>query len=72
MERLWVTSPDGEETANFYKWWPDVARCLGITLGSAKYGAVAKMWDLLKALYCTYQSAEPLNCRAVAKEFHRH
>ena len=44
-------SADGEETANFYKVWPNIARCLNIRPGSAKYKAVTKMWDLLQALY---------------------
>ena len=36
-------SPDGEETANFYEAWPDIARCLSIRPGLAKYKAVAKI-----------------------------
>ena len=47
-------SPDGEETANFFDAWPDVARCLGIRPSTARYKAIANMWDLLQALYCTY------------------
>ena len=30
------------------------------------------MWDLLHALYCTYQGPNPLNCAAVAHDFGRH
>ena len=55
-------SPDGEETANFFDAWPDVARCLGIRPSTAKYKAIANLWDLLQALYCTYQSPNPPNC----------
>ena len=47
-------SPDGEETANFFDAWPDIARCLGFRPSKAKYKAIAKLWDLLHALYCTY------------------
>ena len=65
-------SPDGEETANFYKEWPDIARCLGIRLGSAKYKAIAQIWDLVQALYCTYESPKPLNCRAVKHGHNEH
>ena len=57
-------SPDREETANFFDAWPDIARCLGIRPGTAKYKAIANMWDLLQALYCTYQGPNPLNCDA--------
>ena len=38
----------------------------------AKYKAIANLWDLLQALYCTYQGPNPLNFAAVAKEFRRH
>ena len=65
-------SPDGEETANFYDAWPDIAKCLGIRPSTAKYKAIANMWDLLQALYCTYQGPDPLNCAAVARDFRRH
>ena len=65
-------SPDGEETANFFEAWPDIARCLGIRPSLAKYKAIANLWDLLQALYCTYQRPNPLNCLAVAKDFRRH
>ena len=54
-------SLDGEQTANFYEAWPDIARCFGIRPGSAMYKAIVKTWDLLHALYCTYQSPEPLS-----------
>ena len=47
-------SPDGEETANFFEAWPHIASCLGIRPSSAKYKAIANLWDLLQALYCTY------------------
>ena len=65
-------SPDGEETANFFDAWPDIAKCLGIRPSTAKYKAIANMWDLLQALYCTYQGPNPLNCAAVARDFRRH
>ena len=65
-------SPDGEETANFFYAWPDIAKCLGIRPSTAKYKAIANMWDLLQALYCTYQGPNPLNCAAVARDFRRH
>ena len=65
-------SPDGEETANFFDAWPDIAKCLGIWPSTAKYKAIANMWDLLQALYCTYQGPDPLNCAAVARDFRRH
>ena len=38
----------------------------------AKYKAIVNMWDLLQALYCTYQGPNPLNCAAVARDFGRH
>ena len=65
-------SPDGEETANFFDAWPDMAKCLGIRPGTAKYKAIANMWDLLQVLYCTYQGPNPLNCAAVVRDFRRH
>ena len=65
-------SPDGEETANFFDAWPDVAKCLGIRPSTAKYKAIANMWDLLQALYCTYQGPNPMNCAVVARDFRRH
>ena len=65
-------SSDGEETANFFDAWPDIAKCLGIRPSTAKYKAIANMWDLLQALYCTYQGPNPLNCAAVARDFRRH
>ena len=65
-------SPDGEETANFFDAWPDIARCLGIRPSTAKYKAITNMWDLLQALYCTYQGPNPLKCAAVARDFQRH
>ena len=55
-----MASSDGEESSNFYEVWPNIARYLGIRLGSAKYKALAKMWDLLQAVYCTYQSLQNL------------
>ena len=64
-------SPDGEETANFFDAWPDIAKCLGIRPSTAKYKAIADMWDLLQALYCTYQGPNQLNCAAVARDFQR-
>ena len=64
-------SPDGEETANFFDAWPDIAGCLVIRTSTAKYKAIANMWDLLQALYCTYQGPNPLNCAAVARNFRR-
>ena len=65
-------SPDGEETANFFDAWPDIAKCLGIRPSTAKYKAIANMWDLPHTLYCTYQGPNPLNCAAVARDFRRH
>ena len=65
-------SPDGEETANFLDAWPDIARCLGIRPSTAKWKAIANMWDLLHTLYCTHQGLDPLNCAAVARDFRRH
>ena len=65
-------SPDGEETANFFDAWPDIAKCLGIRPSTAKYKAITNMWDLLQALYCTYEGPNPLNCAAVARDFRRH
>ena len=44
-----LASPDGEETANFFEAWPDISRCLGIRPSTAKYKAIANMWDLLQA-----------------------
>ena len=64
-------SPDREETANFFDAWPDIAGCLGIRPSTAKYKAVANLWDLLQALYCTYQGLNPLNYAAVARDFQR-
>ena len=65
-------SPDGEETPNLFAAWPDIARCLGIRPSTAKYKAIANMWDVLQALYCTYQGPNPLNCAAVTRDFRRH
>ena len=65
-------SPDGEETANFFEAWPDIARCLSIRPSMAKYKAIANLWDLLRPLYYTYQGPNPLNCAAVARDFRRH
>ena len=65
-------SPDGEEMANFFDASPDIAKCLGIRPNTAKYKAIANMWDLLQPLYCTYQGPNPLNCAAVARDFRRH
>ena len=62
-------SPDLEETTNFSDACSDIARCLGIRLSTAKYKAIANMWDLLQALYCTYQGPNPLKCAAVACDF---
>ena len=67
-----LASPDGEETANFFDAWPSFAKCLGIRPSTAKYKAIANMWDLLQAYYCTYQGRNPLNCDAVARDFQRH
>ena len=49
-----AASPDGEETAHFFEACPHIARCFGIRPGSAKYKAVANMWDLLQTCgtYC--------------------
>ena len=49
-------SPDGGETASFLEAWPDIARCLGIRLGTAKYKAIANLWDLVQALNCTIRA----------------
>ena len=65
-------SPDGEETANFFEAWPDIARCLGIRPSTAKYKAIANLWVVLQALYCTYRARNPFNCAAVAKDFRGH
>ena len=64
-------SPDGEERANFFEAWPHVARCLCIRPSSAKYKAIAHLWDVLQALYCTYQGPNPVKCAVAAKDFHR-
>ena len=64
-------SPDGEETANLFQAWPDIVRCLGIRPSAAKCKAIANLWNLLQALYCTYQGPNPLNCAVVAREFRR-
>ena len=45
-----AASPDGEEMANFFEVWPDIARCLGIRPSTAKYKAIVNLWDLLQAL----------------------
>ena len=50
----------------------DIARCLGIRPGSAKYKAVANMRDLLRALYCIYQVPKPLKCATLVDDFRRH
>ena len=65
-------SPNGEETANFVEAWPDIARCLGIRPSTAQYKAIAHLWDLLEALYCTYEGPNPWNRAAVARDFGRH
>ena len=65
-------SRNGEETANFFEAWPDIARCLGIRSSTAKYKAVANMWDLLQAVYCTYQGPNSWNYATVAKDFRRY
>ena len=49
-----LSRTDGEETANFVEAWSDIARCLGIRPSTAKYKAIANLWDLLHAVYCTY------------------
>ena len=64
--------PDREETPNFFEAWPDIAGSLGITPSSAKYKAIANLWDLLQALYCTYEGRNPLSCAALAKDFRLH
>ena len=65
-------SPDGEETANFFEAWPDITWCLNIRPSKARYKVIAILWDLLQALYCTYQGTNPLNCAAVARDFRPH
>ena len=62
----------GRRRPIFFDAWPDIAKCLGIRPSTAKYKAIANMWDLLQALYCTYQGPNPLNCAAVARDFRRH
>ena len=52
-----LASPDGEETPNFFDAWPDIARCFGIRPSTAKYKAIANLWDQLQALYCTSPTA---------------
>ena len=65
-------SPDGEETDNFFEAWPNIARCLGITPSTAKYKAIANLWDLLQALCCCRRPANALICAAVARDLRRH
>ena len=65
-------SPDREETANFLRAWRDIAKCLGIRPSTAKYKAIANLWDLLQALHCTYHGPNPFKCAAVATDFRRH
>ena len=66
------TSPDGNETADFFDAWPDIAKCLGMRRSTAKQKAIGNMWDLLQALYCTYQGPNALSRAAVARDFRRH
>ena len=54
LERLWVSFPGRGRNGQFFEALPDIARCLGIRPSTAKYKAIANMWDLLRALYCTY------------------
>ena len=37
----------GKKWPIFFEAWPDIARCLGMTPGDAKYKAAANMWDPL-------------------------
>ena len=62
----------GRRRPIFFDAWPDIAKCLGIRPSTAKYKAIANMWDLLQAPYGTYQGPHPLNCAAVARDFRRH
>ena len=48
------------------------ARLPDVRTGTAKYKAVANMWALLEALYCTYQPPPPPSCVALAADFCRH
>ena len=43
----------GKRRPIFFDTWPDIAKCLGIRPSTAKYKAIANMWNLLQALYCT-------------------
>ena len=72
LERVWVSIPGWGGDGQFFDAWPDIAKCLGIRPSTAKYKAIANMWDLPKALYCTHQGPNPLNCAAVARDFRRH
>ena len=72
LEHVQLNPPDGEETANFFEAWPDIARCLGIGPSRAKYKAITNMWDLLQGLYYTYQGPNLLKCAGVAKDFRRY
>ena len=65
-------SADGEETANFFEAWPDISRYFGIKPRSAKYKAIANLWDLLQILYCTYRARDLLNSAAAARDFRCH
>ena len=72
LERLRGTFPGGGRNGFFSYAWPDIARCLGIRAGWAKYKAVSNMWDLLQALYGTYQGPNLLNYAATAEDFCPH
>ena len=56
----------GKRWPIFFEAWPDIARCLSIRPSTAKYKAIANMWDLLQALYCTYQGPNPSNCTVLS------
>ena len=45
-----LASPNGQEIAIVLEAWPDIARCLGIRPSTAKYKAIANLWDLLQTL----------------------
>ena len=72
MDSLWVGPPGWGRNGQSFQVVHDTAKSLGIRAGWDKYKAVAKVWDLWKALYCTYPSLEPLSCQVVAQDFRRH
>ena len=49
-----------------------ILRTASIRPSSAKYKAIANMWDVLQALYCTCYGPNLLNFAAAARHFRRH